>query len=437
MTRSTERRRDSFSFSEETEIIAAENDCCQRNSMEEKRLRGYDPAKQKGRMRALRVLLSTAMVISLSPSLMAESPIEKEWKASFAQVVRENQDAVVQVVAEVSRYEKMYHDYREPPPKERPLLGKIVGTVFSTIALVACVLPCTVVDQTMRLLCGPGEAGPKARSEGTGFTVDPEGYVLTNRHVVRYAKKVVVVFSDGTNREGEVVGFEKETDLAMIRVKLPEGERLKAAEFQDLDEVEVGDLVVAIGNPFGLTQSVTTGVVSSLRRQGPYIDYLQTDAALNPGNSGGPLLLSNGKVIGINTAVFARGQNLGFAVPSDVALAVLEQLKHGEVRRGTIGIEVRRNTSEMKERLDLKTIDGLVVTFVEPEGPAARAGIEVNDVILQVDGLVVDKIPFLVRVASLAEGEALSLNVQTGEEKRTVSVIGEPLRPREVGAGGT
>jgi serine protease Do len=173
-----------------------------------------------------------------------------------------------------------------------------------------------------------------------------------------------------------------------------------------------------------------------LRRQGPYIDYLQTDAALNPGNSGGPLLLSNGKVIGINTAVLARGQNLGFAVPSDVALAVLEPLKQGPVRRGTIGIELRRNDAEWKERLNLRTIDGLVVTYVDPQGPASRAGIAENDVILQVDGQPMDKIPFLIRVASLSEGQSLlSLTLQRGAEQQTLSVVADVLKRRELQNG--
>lgn len=372
---------------------------------------------------------------SVSP-LRAQPEPEKEWKASFARVVRENQDAVVQIIAEVSRLEQRMQGPAEAAPKEQPLVGKIVGSVFGAIWLVACVLPCTAVDEATRVVCGPGQAGRKARSEGTGFTIDPEGYVLTNYHVVGRAKQVVVSFRDGTKREGEVVGFEKETDLAMIRVRLPAGERLPAVAFQDLDEVEVGDLVVAIGNPYGLTQSVTTGVISSLTRHGPYFDYLQTDAALNPGNSGGPLFLSNGKVIGINTAVFSRGQNLGFAVPSDVALAVLDQLKQGPVRRGSVGITVSRNNAERMERLGLGTAEGLVVTHVDEGGAAAHAGIVVNDVILLVNGVAMDKIPFLVRVASLREGESLSLEVQTGEEKRTVPVIGGPMRQRETAAGG-
>jgi serine protease Do len=372
----------------------------------------------------------------LGPSVKAETDRDEAWKASFAEVVRQNQDAVVQVIAEVSKYGKRAHDFKEPEQKSQSLLGKVFGSLFSAVWLVVCVLPCTAVDQTMRLVCGPGEGGPTTKSEGTGFVVDSEGYVLTNRHVVGHAKRVVVAFRDGAKREGEVVGFEAETDLAMIRVSLPEGERLEATEFLDMDDVEVGDLVVAIGNPFGLTQSVTTGVVSSLRRQGPFIDYLQTDAALNPGNSGGPLLLSNGKVIGINTAIFARGQNLGFAIPSDVALAVLEPLKQGPVRRGTIGITVSRNSPERKERLGLGTIDGLVVVYLDQEGPAARAGIAVNDVILRVGGLTMDKIPFLKRVASLSEGEALSLTLQRGEEERAVSVVAEVLKRRELSKGG-
>jgi len=193
--------------------------------------------------------------------------------------------------------------------------------------------------------------------------------------------------------------------------------------------------VVAIGNPFGLTQSVTTGVVSSLRREGAYIDYIQTDAALNPGNSGGPLLLSNGGVIGVNTAIFAAGQNLGFSVPSDVVLGVLESLKKGEVKRGTIGVEVLLNNKKEQEERKLETAEGFIVTYVEKDGPGDKAGIQKDDVIVEVDGERMGKREFLVKVASMTKGSLLPLQVRRGEETLTVQVTVDNLKRRAVGPG--
>lgn len=405
------------------------------------------------------------MMSSLSATGWAQTRTGGEWKASFADVVKENQDSVVQLVVEVSKYEKVYHDFKEPGTKKQPVLGRVLNFFVSSVWLVACVLPCTALDHTLGLLCRGGEPVPKLKSEGTGFVVFPEGYVLTNYHVVRLADRVVVTLRDGTKREGEVVGYEKDTDLAMVKLKLPEGESLPAVKITDMDGVEVGDLVIAIGNPFGLTQSVTTGVVSSLRRQGPYIDYLQTDAALNPGNSGGPLFLSNGDVIGVNTAIFAAGQNLGFAIPSDVVLGVLDSLKDGAVQRGTLGVSIRESResgenghvpepeSGKKEAIGQKITgketgpvekkegneerprdaEGLEVVYVEPEGPAAKAGVKVKDVILEVDGKVMDKMSFLKKVASLPKGSLLPLKLQRGDGTMTVQVTVENLQRRTTG----
>jgi len=356
---------------------------------------------------------------------------EGDWKASFARVVRENQDSVVQVQAEISKYEKAYRDFKEPAEGKRPLVARVLNFIVSSVFLVACVLPCTAVDHTLGLLCGAGEPVPKQRSEGTGFAVLPDGYVLTNYHVVRLADRVVVTLRDGAKREGEVVGFEKDTDLAMVRVKLAEGETLPPVSFLVMDGVEVGDLVVAIGNPYGLAQSVTTGVVSSLRREGPYIDFIQTDAALNPGNSGGPLFLSSGKVIGVNTAVFAGGQNLGFAIPSDVVLGVLDALKEGEVTRGTIGVSVRQLPVARGEEgagadagagAGGRDGPGLEVAGVDPGSPAAQAGLKPGDVIAAVDGRPLEKLEFLVEVASRKAGTPLVLAVREGEGTREVTV---------------
>lgn len=365
-----------------------------------------------------------------SAGVLAQEMGQEKLKASFAQVVQENQDAVVQVMAEVSKYEKMYHEFKAPEDRRPNIIGRVLKFVASSVWLVACVLPCTAIDQSLRLLCGGGEPVPKITSEGTGFIVDPDGYVLTNHHVVAYATRVVLGFRDGTKREGQVVGYEKETDLAMIRVRVDEPERFPAVHFVDMDDVEVGDLVVAIGNPYGFTQSVTTGVVSSLRRRGPFIDYLQTDAALNPGNSGGPLFLSTGAVIGINTAIFARGQNLGFAIPSDIALPVLEALKKGEVRRGTIGLSVRQNDEAARKRFGLKTARGLIVEYADPDGVAARVGVAPRDVILEINGKTLDKMAFLEAVALSDEGVVLDLSVQRGSEVRDVAVTVAHLQRR-------
>jgi S1-C subfamily serine protease len=352
-----------------------------------------------------------------------------DWKASFARVVRENQDSVVQVQAEISKYEKAYNDFKEPEAEKPPLLGRVLNFIVSSVFLVACVLPCTAIDHTLGLICGGGQPMPKQKSEGTGFVVSEDGYILTNYHVVQLAKSVVLTLRDGTKREGEVVGYEKDTDLAMIRAKLADEETLSPVTFMDMDKVEVGDLVVAIGNPYGLTQSVTTGVVSSLRREGPYIDFIQTDAALNPGNSGGPLFLSNGEVIGVNTAIYAAGQNLGFAIPGDVVLGVLEALKKGEVVRGTIGVSVRQLQRSGGE-------EGLKIVYLDPGSPAVEAGLKHGDVILEVDGEVLEKVPFLVKVASLKEGTPLVLKVREGEETRDVTVTVGTLQFRKTNLGG-
>jgi len=388
----------------------------------------------------LRLLAACLVLTMLLPAGAGAGRVEEnDWKASFARVVRENQDSVVQVQVEISKYEKAYNDFKEPEAEKRPLLGRVLNFIVSSVFLVACVLPCTAIDHTLGLICGGGQPMPKQKSEGTGFAVSEDGYILTNYHVVQLAKSVVLTLRDGTKREGEVVGYEKDTDLAMIRAKLAEEETLPPVTIMDMDDVEVGDLVVAIGNPYGLTQSVTTGVVSSLRREGPYIDFIQTAAALNPGNSGGPLFLSNGEVIGVNTAVYAAGQNLGFAIPSDVILGVLDALKKGVVVRGTIGVYVRQlqgNGGESGSGDGNGDGEGLKVMYLDPGAPAAEAGLKPGDVILEVDGEILKKVPFLVKVASQKAGTPLVLKVRDGEETREVTVTVGTLQFRKTNLGG-
>jgi len=387
------------------------------------------PCKVRRYSMALWTVLFLTPLINASQAQGEEAIKATPIKASFADVVRANRDKVVEVSSEVSKYEKLYNEFKEPTQK-RPILGRVIDLVVQATWFVACVLPCMAVDQVLGLVCG-GEPVPKVKSKGTGFVVDPEGYILTNHHVVGYAEKVMIKLREGVTKEGEVVGREKETDLAMIRVKLPQGERLPAVSFADLDTAEVGDLVVAIGNPFGLDQTVTTGVISSLSRKGPYFNYLQTDAALNPGNSGGPLLLSNGRVIGVNTAIIAQAQNLGFAIPIEVLLPVLELLRQGDVHRGSIGIEVQGVGASEAGSPSSHVSGDLVVRYVDPQSAAFRAGLKEKDVILTAEGKPVGKLAFLKTVASIKPGEEISLKIKRGERIQEIKVSVGELRRRD------
>lgn len=394
--------------------------------------------------KAKKALVAVVVIVAFSLRVLGEVSAaalkDSSAKMSFSEVVKANRDTVVQVSAEISKYKKLYYDYKEPQPK-RPLLGKIIDTVFQTAFLLACVVPCMAVDQVLGLVCG-GQPVPRVKSQGTGFVVSADGYILTNYHVVGYADRVIVTFRDRTAREGQVTGREVETDLAMIKVRLPQGERLSSVTFADPDTAEVGDLVVAIGNPLGLDQTVTTGVISSLSRKGPYINYLQTDAALNPGNSGGPLFLSDGTVVGVNTAMIAQAQNLGFAIPVDIVLPVLDALKQGDVHRGSIGVEVvsagwlpqgeRRPPGHGRP----PPPSCLKVSYVDPKGPAAQAGLRENDMVCAVDERPCEKPGFLKTIASKRPGDTVILTIARDGTRSEVKVRVTGLRrrgPEEIG----
>ncbi len=231
----------------------------------------------------------------------------------------------------------------------------------------------------------------KQRSLGSGFIIDKDGYIVTNNHVIEDADQIKVILSDDKEYDGELVGRDPKTDLALIRI---EGAKdLKPLKFGDSDDLEVGKWVVAIGSPFGLEQTVTAGIVSAKGRiigSGPYDDFIQTDASINPGNSGGPLLNMDGEVVGINTAIIASGQGIGFAIPVNLAKGIITQLKDkGEVTRGWLGVAIQDLTPELAEYYGLKEDKGVLVTQVFEDDPAAKAGIEVNDVILSIDGKAV------------------------------------------------
>jgi serine protease Do len=239
---------------------------------------------------------------------------------------------------------------------------------------------------------GPGDEGSREGSQqkslGSGFIVDREGYIVTNNHVVENADEIKVKLANGKEFEAKVVGRDAKTDLALIKIK-GSGD-LTPLSLGNSDELKVGSWVVAVGSPFGLEQTVTAGIVSAKGRAigaGPYDNFIQTDVSINPGNSGGPLINTRGEVIGINTAILASGQGIGFAIPVNMAKDVVPQLKDkGKVTRGWLGVGIQEVTPELAQSLALKEKQGALVSEVFNDSPAERAGIEQGDVIVEFDG---------------------------------------------------
>jgi serine protease Do len=231
----------------------------------------------------------------------------------------------------------------------------------------------------------------RVNSLGSGFVIDPSGIVVTNNHVIADADEINVIFNDGSKLKAELIGKDSKTDLALLRVK-PD-KPLKAVKFGNSDKLRLGEWVIAIGNPFSLGGSVTAGIVSARNRDinsGPYDNYIQTDAAINRGNSGGPLFNLDGEVVGVNTAIISPSGGsigIGFAVPSSTAVAVLDQLRSfGEMRRGWLGVRIQQVTDDIAESLGIKPARGALVAGIDDKGPAKPAGIEPGDVIVQFDG---------------------------------------------------
>jgi S1-C subfamily serine protease len=228
----------------------------------------------------------------------------------------------------------------------------------------------------------------QARAEGSGVIIDRGGYVLTNYHVVKDADGIEVRLSDGEIHEGRIVGLDSATDLALVKI---DADDLIAAEWGDSDALQTGDLVWAVGNPFGLDRSVTFGIISARDRRGltdnVYQDFLQTDAAVNPGNSGGPLVNATGKVVGINTAMLGRAQGISLSIPANLAKEVYEKLRtSGRVERGWLGIAVADLTPELAKRLDAESLKGALVVKVVDESGAKSAGLRPGDIIVEFDG---------------------------------------------------
>jgi serine protease Do len=276
-----------------------------------------------------------------------------------------------------------------------------------------------------RFFQGRPDAPRHATSLGSGFIIDHEGHILTNAHVVEGADEITVTLSDERTLKATVIGSDSKLDLALLHID-GEGE-LPAVRLGNSDTLQIGEWVLAIGNPFGLEQTVTAGIVSAKGRvigAGPYDDFIQTDASINPGNSGGPLFNTKGEVVGINTAIIARGQGIGFAIPINVAHDVLEQLKKtGHVTRGWLGVSIQVLTEDLAASYGLNETDGALITSVFDDSPAAAAGLKRGDIILAFDDTPIRHVRDLPRlVAGTQVGEKTTVTVLRSGKKREISV---------------
>jgi serine protease Do len=285
---------------------------------------------------------------------------------------------------------------------------------------------------------GRAQRAPQFRGMGSGFIVAPEGYVVTNQHVVDHASQITVTLHDGKKLPAKLVGIDEKTDLALLKVESKEN--LPYARFGDSETTRVGDWVVAIGNPFGLGGSATAGIVSARGRDiqsGPYDDFFQIDAPINQGNSGGPLFDLSGRVIGINTAIYSpNGGNvgIGFAIPSKLAESVIDPLRtKGQVERGYLGVTIQPVDEDIAKSLGLESENGALVASVVSGGPAEKAGIEAGDVIISIDGDDVAQVKELTRkIAAMAPDARAEIEVlRHGERKKLDVRIGKtPSEPQ-------
>jgi len=294
-------------------------------------------------------------------------------------------------------------------------------------------------DPRFRFFFGdPGEVEPQSSSSlGSGVIVSPDGYILTNHHVVEAADQIEVALADGRKARAHVVGSDPETDLAVIKVEMPG--KLPAITFGHPERAQVGDIVVAIGNPFGVGQTVTMGIISALKRShlglNTFENFIQTDAAINPGNSGGALVDVNGNLIGINSAIYSpNGGSLGigFAIPASTAKKTMEQIiQSGSVTRGWIGAGVQELTPELAESFRLGSTRGVLITEIIRNSPAEKAGIRTGDILIAIDGKPVeDWNAMLETVANLAPGKVVTVRLMRNGAEMSMPVrIGKRPKP--------
>lgn len=335
---------------------------------------------------------------------------------------QQNLDPLSRTLAHVSG------DPNEQVRKELGLFAKLAKELKPSVVGVSVV---KATHQTF-----PFTDAPETTGQGSGVIISPNGEILTNNHVVEGATEIGVELYDGRNLTATVVGTDPNTDLALL--KIPEISDLPAATLGSADALEVGDWVMAIGNPFGLEATVTVGVLSGKGRvigAGPYDDFLQTDASINPGNSGGPLFDTSGRVVGINTAIIRGGQGIGFSIPIEIASFVADQIReNGRVVRGFLGVGVQKLTPALKNALDLPyDLQGALISSVL-EGPARRAGVRVQDVVTAIDGKPIQSDRHLLEViARTTVGKKVRLDLYRDGKTESLDVTVTQRPDRTVG----
>ncbi|HZM32892.1 MAG TPA: DegQ family serine endoprotease [Burkholderiales bacterium] len=358
-------------------------------------------------------LASTLLVVPGAPPAQAQSA--PQALPQFSAIVEANKSAVVNITSRQSMQ----------PAAARPDIEQFRGTPF--------------YDFFRRFGEGAPNMPPR-QGQGSGFIVQSDGIVLTNAHVVEGAEEVRVRLPDRREFEGKVLGVDKPTDIAVVKI---DAKDLPTVKLGDPKDVKVGEWVLAIGSPFGFENSVTAGIVSATSRslpEGTYVPFIQTDAAVNPGNSGGPLFNMKGEVIGINSQIYSRTggyMGLSFAIPINVAADVQQQLvKHGKVARGRIGVSIQEVSQSLAQSFGLDRPYGALVSSVEPGGPADKAGLKAGDVLLSVNGKTIERsaeAPPL--IAAVKPGTRATLEVWREGKKRAIEVTVGELKAEQIAAG--
>ncbi|MGH7386919.1 MAG: Do family serine endopeptidase, partial [Candidatus Methylomirabilales bacterium] len=360
---------------------------------------------QKGLWPLMKVFLALCLVIVFPPSVSAADPRDRALVERMQQVFVEVAERLKPSVVNISTTQKVQPSRRQTEPFFRGPFREFFGEEFF-------------------------ERFFERRSLGSGVIVDAKGTILTNNHVVEQADEIQVTLVDERTFQAKVIGTDPKTDLAVIRI---EGAKdLKPASLGNSAKIRTGDFVIAIGNPFGLSHTVTVGVISATGRAGmgitAYEDFIQTDASINPGNSGGPLLNIDGQVIGINTAIVASGQGIGFAIPITPAREIMEQLiKEGRITRGWLGVLIQPLTPDLARQFGVKAGEGVVVGDVLEGGPAETAGLTTGDVIQAVGGKPVTDVRGLQRlVAALRPGTQVAVTVnRKGKDVTLNATVGQ------------
>ena len=294
--------------------------------------------------------------------------------------------------------------------------------------------PGSPLEELFKNFMGPRSNLPRhVTSLGSGFIIDPSGLIVTNNHVIDDADQITVTLNDGSSVPAKLIGRDEKTDLALLKINTRKP--LPAAHFGDSDHARIGDWVIAIGNPFGLGSTVTAGIVSARNRNidaGPYDEFIQTDAPINRGNSGGPLFDMGGNVVGVNSAIYSPSGGsvgIGFSIPSNLVRDVIQQLRsYGQVRRGYVGVNIQQVTDDIAEGMGLPAATGALVSAVTPNGPAARAGIRTGDVIVGFDGKKVPDSRVLSRMAAAAPiGKTVAVDLVRDRQRLTVKVTVQRL----------